>query len=126
MVTNPNYLIAAALIASLQRLRDLHPDMTLMQLQSLLLVARDPGVKQRELIRSIDTVDSTASRTIGLLSEHGSRRIHGLNLVRMEVNAGDRRERNCFLTTAGESLLKDIVQDFKRVSDSTAMAGAAI
>lgn len=91
-------------------LRELHDDMTVLQAQALFHVAHNPGITQRELIKLIGSATSTASRTIGLLSEFGSRGTPGLHLIRMEVNLQDRRERNCYLTDKGERLMRRLAE----------------
>ena len=113
MGTNAFFKTASGLVSVATRMRTLHPDMTILQLQAFLLVARDPGITQRALMGALDTQDSTASRTVGILSEFGNRTTPGLKLVRMEVNIDDRRERNCYLTRKGEALLVDIMKDLK-------------
>lgn len=108
-------LFAGQLLGALTRLRDLHPDMTLLQSLFFLAVGNEPGITQRELYDRIESNDSVASRTIAILSDIGNRNTEALGLVEMRVNPKDRRERQLYLTPKGRRLLEDIQRDVGRL-----------
>jgi DNA-binding MarR family transcriptional regulator len=105
---------ATRLVKVLQRLRDLHADMTVLQVQFLLWIAANPGENQRALLTALDVSDSVASRNLAILSEYGVRGTEGLALVEMRMNPTDRRAKLLYLTRKGRSLLEDIVSDLGR------------
>jgi len=82
----------------------------------LFLIAGRPGIAQRDLYRLMDATDSAASRIVAMLSDIGSRNTPGLDLVSMEVNPQDRREKHLALTHKGRRLMDDILTDLKRLS----------
>ena len=99
------------LFRALVRLRDLHDDMTVVQLQIICLVASNPNITQAELYRRLDVTDSAISRNIALLSDIGSRTRDGLGIIRLHINPNDRRERILEVTKKGERLLHALSQD---------------
>jgi DNA-binding MarR family transcriptional regulator len=109
---------AAYLVKALQRLRDLHPEMTVLQAQFFLLVASEPGLTQRELWGRLDASDTAASRILAALSDIGDRGRPGLDLITMKVQKSDRRTRLVTLTPKGQRLIDDILAEFDRVSAS--------
>lgn len=98
----------------LRRLRDLHPDMTILQAMFLFAVATNPGASQRHIYTLIGTTDSSAARTFAILSDIGGRRSRPLHLIEQRVNPLDRRERNLYLTPRGRRLMDDMLRDFER------------
>lgn len=102
---------AAKLYRAAVRLRDLHPDMTLSQIQLLAVVADNPGIIQAEVFQRLGQTDSAVSRNIALLSDIGSRHRDGLELIDIRVNPQDRRERFLSLTRKGERLMVDLSMD---------------
>jgi DNA-binding MarR family transcriptional regulator len=92
-------------------MRDLHPDMTVMQVLTLALIAESPGILQRDLYRQLGATDSAASRIVAILSDVGSRNTPGMGLVSMRVNPQDRRERLVELTSKGRRLWDDVSRD---------------
>lgn len=102
------------LLRVLTRLRDLHPDMTVLQAMCLAYIAAKPGMTQRELYRHLGSNDSVASRTVALLSDIGNRGTPGFDLVRMDVDPADRRQRLLSLTPKGCRFAKDLAQDIVR------------
>ena len=103
---------ARAIYRAAFRLRDLHPDFTVSQLQLLALVALEPGCTQARVYERLAQSDSSISRNIALLSEIGNRYRGGLSLISVKVNQQDRRERLLFLTEKGKRLFRDIEGDF--------------
>jgi DNA-binding MarR family transcriptional regulator len=116
MDANPYAMIGQALSAALGRLRDRHADMTLLQAQCLFHVASNPGVTQVALCRALDASDGTTSRTIAILSDIGGRNgSPGLDLVKLDNNPHDRREKYLSLTPRGKRLMDDLITDLKPV-----------
>ena len=102
---------ATKLYRAASRLRDLHVDMTISQLQLLCLVADNPGTTQAQVFKTLAQSDSAVSRNIALLTDIGTRYRAGLDLIKVEVNPEDRRERWLTLTLKGERLFTDIEKD---------------
>lgn len=114
MTTDTYHLFGTALFSALARLRDRHGDMTLLQAQCLALVAANPDITQIELCRATGMSDATASRTIAMLTDLGSRAVEGMDLVRMTVDPEDRRLRLLNLTPKGRRLMDDLMADLKK------------
>jgi DNA-binding MarR family transcriptional regulator len=109
--------LGRALASLMERLYAIHPDMTITQFHAFAHIAANPGITQRELIKLVGSSnDSTASRTLGILTEYGNRNVDGLKLVKMRDNDEDRRVKNCYLTPKGERLLSDILTDFRGIA----------
>lgn len=106
---NPYATLAGRYLRALRRLYEIHPDMTLLQAQFLFFVAQNPGCSQRQAHDALETTNSNAARTLAILSEYGGRTVGALNLVKMEVNPNDRRERLLFLTPRGTRLMDDLL-----------------
>lgn len=111
--TNDDRMLFAQLAHVLGRFHDLHPDMTVQQVRAFLWLAANEGATQREAAPSLGFTESSTSRVLSLLSEFGSRKVAGLDLIRSEINPNDRRERNIYLTTKGKRLAEDIKRDLK-------------
>jgi DNA-binding MarR family transcriptional regulator len=111
--TTPAQKIAGGLERALGRFRDLHPDMTALQLAVFLVIAKagEEGISQSALYRYLDTTDSTVSRTLAILSDIGGRKVAPLDLIEIKVNPLDRRERLITLTRKGTRILNDVVND---------------
>lgn len=106
-------LVASRLSAALARMRELHPDMTVLQSMYFFTIAANPGITQRQLYEQLGVTDTHASRAVAMLGEYGSRNVPPLNLLRSEVNPDDRREKRSYLSAKGERLLRDIVRDLE-------------
>lgn len=113
-MAEPYLMFGQALFSALARLRDRHADMTLLQAQCLALVAANPDITQIDLCRATGMSDATASRTIAMLTDIGSRAVEGMDLVRMTVNPEDRRVRLLSLTSKGKRLMDDLMVDLKK------------
>ena len=111
-VTRPT-LYADALLKALQRLRDRHKDITVLQAMCFLKVAQNPGISQRELYEALDASDSAASRILAVLSDFGDRKTPGLDLVRMTMNPDDRRVKLLYLTPKGGRVMAEIENDIR-------------
>ena len=109
--SNPFRTGASRLLTVLKRLRDVHPDMTLLQASYLLHVAANPGVTQRATYEALDSNDSIGSRTLAMLSDIGGRNVPALDLIAMTINPMDRRERLLDLTPKGRRLMADLMRD---------------
>lgn len=109
----PAWVFPLKLSKGLERLHELHSDMTIQQAMAMLWIASNEGVTQREATGSLGFTESSTSRILALLSEYGSRTITGLGLIRSEINPEDRRERFIFLTSKGRRLVEDIERDIK-------------
>jgi DNA-binding MarR family transcriptional regulator len=103
-ITERNHKLMRALI----RLRDLHADMTLLQAQAFLLITQKPGIRQEALYNDLDMADSSASRTLALLSDVGARGFAGLDLIYAKIDPADRRYRLLYLTPKGKRLASDL------------------
>lgn len=101
---------AEVLMRALARLRDLHEDMTLLQAMTFLCVAANPGIQQRGLYDKLDMEDSSASRTLALLSDVGARGFAGLDLIKAKIDPQDRRMRLLSLTPKGARLMDDLAK----------------
>lgn len=110
-VLTPTQKFAGTLAEALGRLRELHGDMTVLQILVLLEVAKQESVTQSDLYRRLGVTDSAISRNIALLSDIGGRRTAPLNLIDVRVNPRDRRERNLSLTRKGQRLIDDMRGD---------------
>jgi len=97
-------------IRMFDRLRDLHPDMTVWQAMVLLTVAATPGIQQRDLYSKLDMGDSSASRTIALLTDVGARGFAGLDLVTSLTDTADRRMRRLYLTPKGKRKVEELMR----------------
>lgn len=108
----PLELTAEAMFVALRRLREVHPDMTVLQAMAFLQVAAKPGVSQKAIGTMLEAgADSTASRILGLLADVGFRGTKGLNLVEFRNNPMDRRERLMFLSPKGKRLMVTLATD---------------
>ena len=121
--TNEFEQMATALFNVMRRLREKHEDMTALQVMCLMRVAAKPGIGQRELQIELETgSNSTASRILGMLSQHGTRGAEGLNLVDMKTNPLDRRERRLYLSPKGKRLMVEIMKEMPSVSKKTTVS----
>jgi DNA-binding MarR family transcriptional regulator len=98
---------AHKLIRALTRLQDLHGALTLKQALIFLTIAAEDGIRQEELYRRLDLTDSSASRSVALFSDVGSRGFAGLDLIKVMPDA-DRRYRIIFLTNKGKRVAADL------------------
>jgi DNA-binding MarR family transcriptional regulator len=96
---------------ALSRLRDVHPEITALQIQCLLYVAANPGHTQRQLRQAMGLPSSSASRVLSMLGPHGNRGVAAKGLINMTPGVEDRREVTQTLSPKGERLLADLFGD---------------
>jgi len=95
-------------------LRETYPDMTLNQVLVLLLVAANPGISQREIMDRTGLADSSASRIVALLGEHGNRGSGPFHLIELREDLKDRRSKLLHLTKKGQGLITKITNALAR------------
>lgn len=95
-------------------LQGIHPDMTLNQLLVLLLVATNPGITQRDIMDKAGLADSSASRIVAMLSDHGSRGSGPFYLIEATTGLGDRRHKPLRLTKKGQGLITRLASAMAR------------
>lgn len=98
------------LIRALESVRQLNPDMTVLQLLVLLYIADNPGCKALKVREAIGIPSSTTSRILATLSDVGRNDLNGMGLISMEIDSKDRRHRELFLTQLGQRLVKRIAE----------------
>ena len=98
----------------LSEARDVHPNMTLAQLQLFLLVAGKPNISQVELEHLANLTDASVSRILALLGQYGSRGTEALNLIEVMPDPADRRRKEYRLTTGGKQVLAKINNHLER------------
>jgi DNA-binding MarR family transcriptional regulator len=110
---NPYFIPSTALLKAFGRLKDVYPDMTLLQAMFLFYIAQNPDTSLRRIYRSLDTSDGSGSRLLALLSDVGLRDAPGLELVTVRVPPEDRRARLVQLSPKGRRLMSDIAGDLR-------------
>jgi DNA-binding MarR family transcriptional regulator len=111
-VPDDQLYVAGGLLKAFRRLRDIHPEMTILQAMCFLVVVQRPGITQKQLSAEVDASDSATSRILAALSDLGDRKAPGgFDLIRMVPDVQDRRLRLVFLTRKGARLLADIADD---------------
>jgi len=73
-----------------------------------LLIARHPGITQKEILRRLNLRDSGQSRTTAALTKYGDRGRHAWDVVDMHENPEDRREKLLRLNRKGDLLLTSL------------------
>jgi len=109
----PTQRLAEGLVYMMQRLRDEHTGITALQVQALGIVAAEPGIEQKDLLKALGCSNGAASRTASILTSLGNRKKDGLGLIDRRENPLDRRQRILKLTPAGERLFGDFVRVMK-------------
>jgi DNA-binding MarR family transcriptional regulator len=112
------YPDCARIARVLERLKDVHPEMSVRQALALLWIAAHPGVKQHELRGLLSpggrpAADGMISRVLAILSEVGAGGITGLALVDMTLNRNDRREKLLTLSPKGRRLIEGCLRDLR-------------
>jgi DNA-binding MarR family transcriptional regulator len=107
---------AGQLADALMRLQDMHPDITVLQARTFLLVAANPGTTQKALLRALSASDSTVSRAMAVLSNLPPKpnRMGGMGLVEFIPNVLDRREKFMHLSPKGLRVWRAIAHDLGR------------
>jgi len=78
---------------------------------AFLYVAARPDITQRELLKVLDATDSVVSRAMAVISHVGAGGVDGLNLITMEEDPKDRRQKLLRLSRAGEKLAAEMLED---------------
>ncbi len=87
-------------------LRQQYQDMTMVQASVLCSLWESKEASQAEIARRIGVREATVSRSISLLSNYGTRNnTPGLDLVRMEADPNDRRQRIYTFTPKGRNVM---------------------
>lgn len=107
---------AQKLIKALQAFRAVDPDMTANQLLTLLYVAAEPGISQRELRdeKRLDLPPGSAARVCAVLSERGNRGTRGKGLIEIGDDSKDYRVTAQRLSPKGRRLvsrIREIMED---------------
>jgi DNA-binding MarR family transcriptional regulator len=89
-----------------------NPDLPVSHLRMLLLVARQPGLTVGEYVRESGLSLSGVSRALVQMSEVRRQADRGPGLVKVTVNAYNRRQKNVTLTEKGQRLLESVVVSF--------------
>jgi len=105
-------LTGRAQFVALRRLREVYPDMTILQAMAFFYVAGNEGVPQKQVREHLEAgADSTASRILGMLADVGFRGTAGVGLILFKNNPHDRRERLMYLSPKGKRLMASIMSD---------------
>lgn len=99
---------AARLLAALEEVRKVDPEMPVQYLAALLLVYQNPGMSHRDLVSVLRFTSSAAARFAARMSERQSFSVPGLNLIVNETDPYDRRGRQMYLTPRGVRLMKAV------------------
>lgn len=91
----------SALLAALEPFRAANPTMTLQQLISFLLVAKEEGLTVSEYARRAGLAQGVMTRNLFDLGEYNRRKAPGLELVEQRPDLLDRRAHLTYLTHKG-------------------------
>lgn len=89
-------------------LRQVHPEMTVSQLQVFTLIVTNPGISMAQIAERTGLMEGSVSRIVALLSQYGSRTAEGLALFQMEQDTNDRRFRTLATTSKGKALVAQL------------------
>ncbi|MFG1395851.1 MarR family transcriptional regulator [Roseixanthobacter pseudopolyaromaticivorans] len=104
----------AVLSDILERLNEIHPDMTVRTARVLLQIADVEPILQADLIRRYGYVKTTLNRIIYLLTDRGARGAgDGLKLVLKESGDND-RDKPLRLSPLGRRLIHDMIDTIKK------------
>lgn len=98
---------------AMEHFRTLAPDLPLQTVHILILIALQPGITTRELMRRVRLSQSSCSRNIARLSHTDRHGEPGLGLVRALNDPVDPRRHVMYLTPKGEefiAVLADILR----------------
>jgi DNA-binding MarR family transcriptional regulator len=90
------------LLAVVRVVRDLNPRMEMQDLETLLLVAANPGCSPTDIEDKVGISNSAASRSAYRLSAEVVPGSPGLGLLTIEVDPKDRRRKQLYLTPVGQ------------------------
>jgi DNA-binding MarR family transcriptional regulator len=105
-----------SVLACLERLRDLHSDLGLIDVCVLLLVAERPGVSLADIEFHLAIPKITASRALRAFAaeDFQSALPPALGLVDLRRSARDGRSLKAYLTDRGERLIRSLNADIDR------------
>ena len=90
---------------ALEEFRKWNPDVTANVVLTFMLIARHPGITQKELMKRLGLADSGTSRTTAALSRYGDRNKPGWDVIDLVENPLDRREKLLYLNKKGNVIL---------------------
>lgn len=96
------------LIELIESFRTLNPEMQAQQMLTFLLIAEQPGITLQKLTEKLKVSLASGSRNMYALSHTEKPNKPGHDLVLIEANPANRRERIMHLTPAGQRFLKQI------------------
>lgn len=94
-----------ALLTALEPFRAANPTMTLQQLVSFLLVAKDEGLPVSDYARKAGLAQGVMTRNLFDLGEYNRRKEPGLGLVEQRPDLQDRRAHLTYLTHKGRGVV---------------------
>ncbi|WGJ14593.1 helix-turn-helix domain-containing protein [Methylocapsa sp. D3K7] len=97
-----------AAILFLQEFRKVNPDVTANTILTFLHIAKQPGITQKEILQLLGLADSGQSRTVSTLSKYGDRGRAGWNVVDLEEDPRDRRQKPLRLNGKEELILASL------------------
>lgn len=96
-----------SILACLDFIREIHPDLSLADINVLLLVAARPGISRSELARQMNISIDMASRSLGALTgpDDDYPRPPALGLIQT-LKGSDARTRRSYLTAEGAEVVE--------------------
>jgi DNA-binding MarR family transcriptional regulator len=105
-MTTKNVESLHALLRLIGVVRKVDPEMPAQSLNTLLVVAQEPGIHQWDLARKLAVSPSAAARIALRLGDQTVMGKKGLGLLHVETDEADRRQRLLWLTPKGQAFLK--------------------
>jgi DNA-binding MarR family transcriptional regulator len=104
---------AERLASALQRFRSVDPKVTVEEVLTLLMVAAQPGIIQRDIGETLELKSGSLSRIMGRLTRRGDRETPGLELIHTVEDTQDWRQKLLHLTNGGNRLVADALRDLE-------------
>lgn len=98
------------LISLVKKARAIHTELPVQDMHALLYIARHPGCTTTKLWQELEMTSGTGTRITSRLGEWARYKVPGLGLVLAEANPKDRRERQLWLTPAGQRAVKSLTE----------------
>ena len=92
--------------AALAEFQKVDPDLTVSDVMTFLETAEDEGLSVKDVQERLSLTQSTASRTVNKLGQHGTRSKAGLSLLHTQENPGERRKVQVRLSVRGRALAR--------------------
>ena len=92
--------------AALDEFQKIDPDLTVSDVLTFLHAAEAEGLSVKDVQERMHFSQSTASRTVNKLGQHGTRTKAGLSLLQTEENPGERRKVSVRLSVRGRKLAR--------------------